>query len=384
MEAFMENPGLLHIGERILKNVPIKTQAQCRLVKRSWNQILEKEASKTKNDLDNLLKSIKEFKFPSDSKNNPLSVHFHIARKNARLQLWIDFVKGISSKINNHGINISLKVHFSHQLNVGFSSKPLEHFVLKKDTELVDLTLKHSYVSVDERDRALQKAIAYRYSEIVQCFKPYMTLKHLDKYVFKPTKNGDTNFLKFMYPNPKETLKVDCFGNNPIHIAASFGHAAFIGRTNIVKYFIENIEGLTAQNNSGHTPLYYAIINKNSDIFGLIIKVVSEDHILKPIKNGKNVIHIAAERGQLSFVRQICKKVKNPMVLDDKGNSPIHYAASNGHLEILTFLTSKITGSMIPNQNGETPFQLAWVNYHDKAAKLLAEYENNQNEGTEK
>ena len=71
------------------------------------------------------------------------------------------------------------------------------------------------------------------------------------------------------------------------------------------------------------------------------------------------------------------------MVLDDKGNSPIHYAASNGHLEILKFLTSNITGSMIPNQNGETPFQLAWVNYHDNAAKLLAEYENNQNEGTE-
>ena len=57
MEAVMENPGLIHIGERILKNVNFKTQAQCRLVKRSWNQIFEKEASKAKNDLDNLIKS---------------------------------------------------------------------------------------------------------------------------------------------------------------------------------------------------------------------------------------------------------------------------------------------------------------------------------------
>ena len=39
---------------------------------------------------------------------------------------------------------------------------------------------------------------------------------------------------------------------------------------------------------------------------------------------------------------------------------------------------------MIPNKNGETPFQLAWVNHHDKAAKLLAEYENSQSKGTQK
>ena len=57
----MENPGLLHIGERILKNAPFKTKLKCRLVKRSWNQIFEKEASKAKNDLDNLIKSIREF-----------------------------------------------------------------------------------------------------------------------------------------------------------------------------------------------------------------------------------------------------------------------------------------------------------------------------------
>ena len=60
MESFMENPGLLHIGERILKNVPFKTKLKCRLVKRSWNQIFEKEASKAKNDLDNLIKSLKK------------------------------------------------------------------------------------------------------------------------------------------------------------------------------------------------------------------------------------------------------------------------------------------------------------------------------------
>ena len=55
MEAIMEKPGLLHIGERILKNLDFQTQRNGRLVNRAWNQIMENEASKTKKDLNNLL-----------------------------------------------------------------------------------------------------------------------------------------------------------------------------------------------------------------------------------------------------------------------------------------------------------------------------------------
>ena len=55
MKAFMENPGLLHIGEKIIHNLDFKTQSTCRLVKRSWNIVLEKEASRSKKNLDALL-----------------------------------------------------------------------------------------------------------------------------------------------------------------------------------------------------------------------------------------------------------------------------------------------------------------------------------------
>ena len=88
MEALMENQGLVHIGERILKYLDFKTQINCRLVRKSWNQILEKEASKTKTDLDNLLKLMKE------SFSN-----------NESVDLWRHFAMEMSSKINNHAIN---------------------------------------------------------------------------------------------------------------------------------------------------------------------------------------------------------------------------------------------------------------------------------------
>ena len=209
MEAVMENPGLIHIGERILKNVPFKTQAQCRLVKRSWNQILEKEASKTKTDLENLVKSIKGFEIPPDSKNISYEDLKEIPKKNERLRSWIDFVIEMSSKMNNHVINILLKKYISYELDVGFSCFPLEHFVLKKDIEMVDLILKQKLTAKKydttyspnvsfpkcDFDKALDITVKNRYSEIAQCFKPYMTLRHHEHYVSERTEII-TNFLK--------------------------------------------------------------------------------------------------------------------------------------------------------------------------------------------
>ena len=46
MEKFFENPGLLHIGENILKNLPFEDKVICRLVRKSWKIILDNLASK--------------------------------------------------------------------------------------------------------------------------------------------------------------------------------------------------------------------------------------------------------------------------------------------------------------------------------------------------
>ena len=58
MEILTENSGLIHIGERILKNLDLQTHLNCRWVKGSWKCILDKDASKT--DLDSLLNELKK------------------------------------------------------------------------------------------------------------------------------------------------------------------------------------------------------------------------------------------------------------------------------------------------------------------------------------
>ena len=417
MEACMENPGLLHIGERILKSLHFNSQANCRLVKRSWNQILEKEVTKkTRTDLVNLLKSINEFAIlPEYIDTNVLKYYKNVAKydknktlmhfgtqsvilpdyemleKFNRLVSWKHFVMGMTFSVNNHMINILLKKHIRYQINVGFPYFPLEHFVSKRDMKMIDLTLKQKllycdpekpniyldYIRFAESDFnwALLEAIKNRYSDIVQRFKPFMMYKHQRNNVFMETRCGNLDVLKLFYPNPKESLMVDPYGLNPIHIAASNG------RIKIVKYFIENTEALTAQDNSGCTPLCGAIINCRYTVFRIIIKAVSEEHILKPLINGMNVIHVAAERVQFEVVYQLCKKVTNPIVPDDKGNTPIHYAACNGNLAMLKFLTSYGTDLMIPNKNGKTPLELAEANGHIKVAKHLMEFERKQIEG---
>ena len=47
MDMVFENPGLCHIREKIFNNLNIQTKLSCRLVKKSWNDEFEKQASKT-------------------------------------------------------------------------------------------------------------------------------------------------------------------------------------------------------------------------------------------------------------------------------------------------------------------------------------------------
>ena len=46
MTPFFENPGLFHIGKKILRSMDIETQANCRKVCKTWNNEIEDPASK--------------------------------------------------------------------------------------------------------------------------------------------------------------------------------------------------------------------------------------------------------------------------------------------------------------------------------------------------
>ena len=280
MEAFMENPGLIHIGERILKQLDIKTQGNCRLVRKSWNQILEIEASKGMKELETMLELLKKSNISPCFKNAPSVQYLKLKVKESRKVQWRTFAEEVRFKINNPMINNLLLKHLRYQFNVGFSSPPLVCFVMSKNKKMVDFILQeklHGYikrVSVRRRiypckpefDNALQKAVTYGYTDIVQCFKPYMDIGHHNSYIFDPAWHGQLRILKILIPNPNERLMVDSEGNNPIHISASKGHIE------IVKYFVGNTEGLRAQNKYGQTPLQLAKVNNHHEVVKFLVE----------------------------------------------------------------------------------------------------------------
>ena len=73
MESFFKNPGFLHIGEKILKNLDFKNQVSCRLVQKSWKNVLDKQASKVR--LEELLQILqKELLIPHKQLHHPLDI----------------------------------------------------------------------------------------------------------------------------------------------------------------------------------------------------------------------------------------------------------------------------------------------------------------------
>ena len=368
MDIVTEHSGLIHIGEKILKNLDFQTQLNCRLVKRSWKCILDKEASKT--DLDSLLKELKQFMIDCDC----VSVPSRPKKTIKDYKIWSDFLNVLSSKVNNYWIYYSIQNHIIRQdYNYTQHQSPLLFYALTKNVKMLEYVLKEEpkYKS-DDIEFTIRKAVEYSYSEIATYLLSYIDNATMKGLIFRSARNGDCSMVELLVPNPKEPLIVDSLNNNLIHFAASRGH------TEIVKYFLENTKGLMAQNSFGETPLYFALFSNNLSLMNMIVDAVSEDHILKPIKKGKNVIHIAAHGGIYEIVEKMCLKVSNPIMPDDAGNTPIHYAAWDGDLDMIKLLASYASDLKIPNKTGLTPLHIAKIKSHKNAARYLAEHERRQ------
>ena len=139
MEAFVENPGLRHIGEKILRNLDFKTQLSCRLVNKSWNLILETEAGKSKIDLKKLQPRIRKSLMNQSGRNrkSPNEDYDTFARGYD----WIYFVGFILPNVDNPWINIYLQKCIKYQIENGFPSNPLQHFAMNRNVKMVKFIL---------------------------------------------------------------------------------------------------------------------------------------------------------------------------------------------------------------------------------------------------
>ena len=342
MEEFIKNSGLSHIGYKILVNLDIENQLECRLVCKAWKNLLEDPVMCQKEVELLLNKCYERVIFPTSSK-----------------KYWPE----ILTALRHNNLTTNLKFQLAQFLKLKskiYFASPLIMFVKSNDLKMIKFILKdrrlfsNKEIPTRPRYTSLHQAVFDGHLEVVRCLKklisPYQPNGHHQTPIDLAAYKGFIEIIKILVPNATFPLTKDPYGWNAIHFASGYGHYE------IVKFFIKN-EGLTAVTHpsihngyQGDTPLSLAIQCGHMKVAKLIVDEVDVSHLSMeyiPLY-GKNVIHTAAEYGKLEILKYMIDKIlknggkKYWLYANADGFLPIDYAIANGHLEIAKYL-SEIT-----------------------------------------
>ena len=318
-----ENPGLCHIGENIFKKLDIQTKINGRLVRKSWNDVFEKQASKI------------------DLINVPMLSKF--LKEKPR---WGKFLKELKAEITTLVLNSYLRDFFNKMLS--YSSEedeyktPLIAFSRTGNSKIVDFILRKK-IFVDEFDewhKALKYAAIYGYVNVAKLLKPqrYRNILAIEY----ASRHGHLEVLKVLIDDDPKAMDLDYY---------TIWTGAFSGKIEVLEYF----ERL------------------NNDWF--------EKALLKRVGLDQTIIHYLAEDGHLEIIKYLCQKAlfKNPIQNDSLGSTPIYYAAGKGHLEIVKFLAPYTSNPNATGKDGDTPIHYAAEEGHLEVVKFLASNTSNPN-----
>ena len=312
----MENPGLCHIGEKILTNLDFKTQLDCRLVQTSWKHVIDEKASKIDvNVLQTFFKQsvTTEEEFMKEKRlrhSNDVTMppKCPFAREES-YTFWQQLFGSANSLPNNILINIYLlnvvKSMIKTQKNL---NSPIREFFERRNIKMVEVILNEGMFDYFHFQDIVEKAVREDCIEMIKIMHPLFPL-------------FDVSFF-----------------------LQSIQLSIYYGKLNILELLLtENPKAsLVIENNELNTYNF-------------------------------NIINFAVQFGGFEIVKMLCKKVNNPIVEDKKGNSPIHYAALVGNLEILKFLTAYTSNLDVPNKSGKTPSDIAISIGRKKIVRYLQE-----------
>ncbi len=173
--------------------------------------------------------------------------------------------------------------------------------------------------------------------------------------------------------SPERSRKTDLrneSGYTPLH------WAVLTNQEEIVSLFISRGAEIQPTSTSGYTPLHDAVYGGNPTMVKLLIAhgadIYAADQLGKrpldlAIERGHAQIvpllkplHLAAEKGDLNRVKNIVEKNPESLNLkDERGWSPLHLAGKKGHLEIAKFLIERGAEINARGVRGVTPLRMA-------------------------
>ena len=295
MNKVFENPGLCHIGEKILQKMDFQSILSCRLVRKSWRNLLEKSISETKSsDLQKLFSAKAE-----RVKNHPF------------YDKWLYFLPEIAKESNpliNHYLLKVLNNESIYFHRIG----PLQAFISVENLKMVEFLLKNKMIPQlllkSECFFGFDFAAMNGQMKVLKLFKKYnihsmispiqYARDTLRKPVLHATKSGQIEVLKFLLED-WINLKFDYYVNQ-LKIS---NVAAEHGQLEIMKYLCQKM----------HNPIL-------------------TDEM------GNSTIHVAASNGHFEIVKLLTNFTFHPDLPNDEGIKPSSVAKSKGFGNIEMFL----------------------------------------------
>ncbi len=129
------------------------------------------------------------------------------------------------------------------------------------------------------------------------------------------------------------------FGQKLIHyLAINYNKG---DNESLIKFFIKesakrNVNYINTKDNSGKTPLHYAIENNNTKLTELLIKNGAD--INTKDNSGKTPLHYAIENNNTKLTELLIKNGADINTKDNSGKTPLHYAIENNNTELTELL----------------------------------------------
>lgn len=175
---------------------------------------------------------------------------------------------------------------------------------------------------------------------------------------------------KYLFENGGDMSKKDFRGQTALHIAIRYGSPK------LCKFIIENLkfEDISAEDNRGITPIFYAVNLNKIEIVKLLIKRGGHFNTKQlTYPPGHTPLHSVAESGYNELAEFILESVVDKNPKDGNGDTPLHLAAEHGFLNVCMILCKHIPIAKmnLKNNDGQTPIDLAYRNQHWKIVHFL-------------
>ena len=430
MQALLSNPGLNLIVYQISRHLDAKSLAKCRLVNKSWRDVINCHRKWLICQLDYIQSEEKEFienLEPEKFINSTISERF---------PEWKSLMKEFSKKCDIARLKEIVKqmwIYFRDR-NVNYKTNPFHNAARKSNVEFmkllidlgIDLNLKSLYGLT-----AIHHACFEGNTEMVQ-----LLLKHDANAGAHRADTGDTIFhIAAQNVNPRvlqivlDTIKFDNtrdkMGRTMLHSAVLYGtietikflitshrkigfkleekcqHESTILHLACWKRELDiidliygalqdnkcqiNFDTRTTADPRGVimsvTPLHRSFYNKNPNVFINLTNRYPDK--INAFSGCSHMVHIASYSGKLHFVKHI---FENPAfnvaydIVNDNGNTALHCACINGQIEVVKYLINlyknngiDIYAKNLLNMTAE--WRAKFKRHHDIVALFEAERE---------